>query len=249
MKRDCLVVDTGKEELLVACDALGGIGPKPGDSLPVPLEVSAQFTARVALAEILAAGGEPLALSVTLSMEPYPWIEEVQRGIARELRTIGRENLPCVFSTEKNIPTLATGLGVTVLGRRTQRKEEPLLEGTLYALGVPSCGREVLENLHAIADLADILRLREECPEAEIVPVGSRGIFCEALLFLWGRSATLSLNPHPPFSLYKSCGPATVLLFASTKNRDELASCFQKPLWVVGELRAQGQPMPELAPS
>ena len=249
MNRDCLVVNTGKEELLVACDALGGIGPKPGDSLSVPLEVSAQFTARVALAEILAAGGEPLALSVTLSMEPYPWIEEVQRGISRELRAIGRENLPCVFSTEKNIPTSATGLGVTVLGRRTQKRGEQLLEGTLYALGVPSCGREVLENLHVIADLADILRLREECPEAEIVPVGSRGVFCEALLFLWGRPVTLSLNPHPPFSLYRSCGPATVLLFASRREETALAPLFKKPLWVVGELRAQGRPRPEPARS
>ncbi|MCX7729937.1 MAG: hypothetical protein N2205_01795 [Candidatus Caldatribacterium sp.] len=53
MERDCLIVPLGEEELVLACDALGGIGPKEGDTLSVPLDVSAQFTARVALAEAL----------------------------------------------------------------------------------------------------------------------------------------------------------------------------------------------------
>lgn len=245
MKRDYLVVSLGEEELLVACDSLGGIGPKEEDTLSVPLDISAQLTARVALAEVLAAGGEPLALSVTLSIEPYPWIDEVKKGILRELCAIGKEHLPCVFSTEKNVSTPATGLGVTVVGKRTQREgRNEYLEGMLYALGIPSCGTEVLKNFHAIADLTDILRLQEDLPGVEVIPVGSQGVFCEALLFLQGRSVALSLNPSPPFSLYKSCGPATVLLFTSTKREKELALRFRKPLWTVGEFRAQVRQKP-----
>lgn len=237
------MIPSQDEELLLACDSLGGIGEKEGDELSVPLEISAQFTARVALAEILAASGEPLALSVTLSIEPYPWLDAVKRGILRELRAIGRENIPLLFSSEKNIPTRATGLGVTVLGKRRRDPPKPQ-EGILCALGIPSCGATVLENLDSIADLRDILCLQELLPEAPTLPVGSRGIFCEALNFIEGTPLVLCLNPEPPFPLYTSCGPATVLLFASPREIEELRPHFAKPLWVVGELRAQGLPKP-----
>lgn len=240
MERDCLVIPLGKEELVLACDSLGGIGPKEGDMLSVPLEISAQFTARVALAEVLAAGGEPLALSVTLSIEPYPWLEEVRKGILRELQSIGKDNIPFLFSSEKNVTSRATGLGVTVLGKRPRREDVPKFEeGTLYALGIPSCGATVLKNASAIADLKDILRIQDLLPEASILPVGSRGVFCEALHFLHGTSLTLVLNPEPLFPLYTSCGPATVLLFASSESLSELKPHFVKPLWVVGELKGR----------
>lgn len=245
MERDCLIVPLGEEELVLACDALGGIGPKEGDTLSVPLDVSAQFTARVALAEALAAGAEPLALSVTLSVEPYPWLEEAKRGILRELESIGKDHIPLLFSSEKNVKAEATGLGVTVLGRRLRGRNRPQLrEGTLYALGVPSCGVAVLENANAIADLKDILKLWDLLPEAPILPVGSRGIFCEALHFIHGTSFILHLNPKPPFPLYTSCGPATVLLFASPESLIKLAPYFTKPLWVVGKLKERELPKP-----
>lgn len=239
MERDCLVIPLGTDELILACDSLGGIGPKEGDVLSVPLEISARFTARVALAEVLAACGEPLALSVTLSIEPHPWLEEVKRGILQELRAIGKEGIPLLFSSEKNISTTATGLGVTVCGKRFRTPPE-LREGILYALGVPSSGSAVLRNQDVLADLTDILHIQDFLPEAPILPTGSRGIFCEALAFVQGTSFVLTLNPDPPFSLYTSCGPATVLLFATPQGIEELKPHFAKPLWVVGELKAQG---------
>ncbi|MEN3203461.1 MAG: hypothetical protein ABDK87_07005 [Atribacterota bacterium] len=245
MERDCLVIPFGESELILACDSLGGIGPKEGDSLFVPLEISAQFTARVALAEVLSAHGEPLLISVTLSTEPYPWLEEAKKGVLKELQSIGKENIPLLFSSEKNIRTYATGLGITVLGRRPREKKLPApQEGMLYALGVPSCGASVLKNLNYLADLRDICQLQEILPDVPILPVGSRGIFCEALNFIRGTSLTLVLNPKPPFPLYTSCGPATALLFASPKDIAQIAKYFSKPLWVVGELRAQEQRKP-----
>lgn len=237
MKRDILVISLGEEEILVACDALGGIGPKEGDTLPVSLHISARFTTRVALAEILALGGELLALSLTLSIEPYPFLEEAKRGITEELRSIGLEELPVIVSTEKNMKTSTTGLGITAIGRRSKRKGEEISEGTLYALGVPAVGKEVLRNVEWIADLRDILLLRRFFPTIPIVPVGSQGIFCEALLFLVGSSLRLHLRPPFPYSLYQSCGPATVILFVSQEKEEALKTLVRKPLWVVGELR------------
>lgn len=242
MERDCLVIPLGEEELVLACDSLGGIGPKEGDVLSVPLEISAQFTARVALAEVLAAGGDPIALSVTLSIEPHPWLEEARKGILRELESIGKDRIPLLFSSEKNVTSQATGLGVTVLGKRPRGEGAPRLqEGTLYALGIPSCGATVLTNVSAIADLKDILKIRDLLPGVPMLPVGSRGIFCEALHFIHGTPLALFLNPEPPFSLYTSCGPATVLLFASSESLSTLKPHFAKPLWVVGELKGQEQ--------
>lgn len=239
MERDCLVIPFEEHELIVACDSLGGIGPKAGDALSVPLDVSARFTARVALSEVLAADADPIALSVTVSIEPFPWLEAVQQGILRELESIGKTHIPLLFSSEKNVPTYATGLGVTAIGKRPRGKkpQEPQ-EGFLYALGIPSCGMDVLKNSDHIADLRDILWIREHFPEAPILPVGSQGIFREALNFLRGTSLVLHLTREPSFSLYHSCGPATVLLFATQGNVSHPA----KPLWVVGELRAQAPP-------
>ncbi|MGQ9622122.1 MAG: hypothetical protein ACUVTO_01530 [Candidatus Caldatribacteriaceae bacterium] len=238
MRRDVLILPLQEEELLVACDVLGGIGPKAYDVLPAPLEIAAQFTTRVALAEILALGGEPLALSLTLSIEPYPFLEEAKKGIMEELRSIGLEELPIIVSTEKNMKTLATGLGVTVVGKRLKPKREEAQEGTLYALGAPAVGEEVLRNIERVADLRDIALLRRAFPNVPIVPVGSQGILHEALLFLVGSGLHLCLRPPFPYSLYQSCGPATVILFVSQEKEEVLKTLVRKPLWVVGELRA-----------
>lgn len=231
--RDILTAPFGENELVIACDALGGIGPKEKDQVQVPLKISAQFTTRVAMAEVLSCGAEPLALVLTLSIEPYPFLAEAQEGIREELATIGMENLPLLFSSEKNMRTTQTGLGITVIAQRKTKRVLPDFPLFLYALGVPSCGSMVLARINQIADLRDLLLLRSLTPF--ILPAGSQGILVEAVNFARELKATLCLATPLPYSIFQSCGPATVLLFASKEEKTTF-TILAKPVWQVGVL-------------
>jgi thiamine monophosphate kinase len=104
------------------------------------------FTARVALMEVLSVNAIPKTISIAISNEPYPTGEEIIKGIAEELKSTGFEALPMVISTEKNIPTSQTALGITVVGlckndaiRVTRSKPGDLV----YSLGIPKVGNEI----------------------------------------------------------------------------------------------------------
>lgn len=230
--RDVLILPGFSGELVLACDSLGSIGPKEGDRVKVPLWVSAQFTARVALAELLSVGADPLAAVVTLSMEPYPFLEEVKEGIREELKVIGKGEIPILCSSEKNIKTSQTGLGITMVGKRMTSLPLPKFPLFLYALGIPSCGEEVILREKYIADLNDLLRLRTITPF--VIPVGSQGIIWEALTFIREVGAKLCLESSLPYSIFQSCGPVTVFLFASPE--DPKPDFSSKPIWRIGTL-------------
>ncbi|MEN3188885.1 MAG: hypothetical protein ABDK94_08940 [Atribacterota bacterium] len=230
--RDILTIPFGEHEFVVSCDALGGIGPKGNDQVQVPLRIAAQFTTRVALAEVLSYGAEPLAFVLTLSIEPYPFLQEAQEGIREELTTIGMENLPFLFSSEKNMRTTQTGLGITVIAQKKTKRPLPNFPLFLYALGVPSCGAAVLARINQIADLRDLLQLRSLTPF--ILPVGSQGIFVEAVHFTRELRAVLRWTAPFPYSIFRSCGPATVLIFASKEQSNFIPTT--KPIWQIGIL-------------
>ncbi|MCX7668396.1 MAG: hypothetical protein N2Z84_05645 [Atribacterota bacterium] len=230
--RDILTLPFGEHELVIACDALGGIGPKVKDEVRVPLKISARFTTRVAMAEVLSCGAEPLALVLTLSIEPYPFLAEAMEGIREELATIDMENLPLLFSSEKNTRTVQTGLGITVVAQKKPTKLLPDFPLFLYALGVPSCGSTVLTQINQVADLRDLLLLRSLTPF--ILPVGSQGIFVETMNLIRELKATLRWTAQFPYSIFQSCGPATVLLFASQEENAFTTSA--KPVWRIGTL-------------
>lgn len=230
--RDVLTLPGFSGELVLACDSLGSIGPKEGDRVKVPLWVSARFTARVVLAELLSVGADPLAVVVTLSMEPYPFLEEVKEGIREELKVVGKREIPILCSSEKNVGTSQTGLGITMVGKMMTSLPLPAFPLFLYALGIPSCGEEVLQREKYIADLNDLLWLRTITPF--VLPVGSQGIIWEALTFIREVGAKLCLESSLPYSIFQSCGPVTVFLFASSK--DFLSTFYPKPIWKVGTL-------------
>jgi len=66
--RDLTLIPISHDELLViACDSLGGIGPKQHDMVKVPAEIVGQYTVRGPLMEVLAAGARPVAVINTLA--------------------------------------------------------------------------------------------------------------------------------------------------------------------------------------
>ncbi|MFZ5814742.1 MAG: hypothetical protein ACOY93_05515 [Bacillota bacterium] len=214
--RDITVLDLpGGDRLLVACDAAGGIGPKEQDFVPVPGYVLGRLTARVVLMEAIAAGGRPVLLVNNTCVEPIPTGSEILAGILDEGIAAGLGPEQITGSFEKNIPTLQTGLGVTVLAlaERAPRTAQP--GDLIVAIGRPKVGAEVRLDDPETADLALVQRLAADPLVHDLLPVGSRGIAAEAAEM--ASSAQLGLEgvaPEEGWDLDKSAGPATCVLAA-----------------------------------
>lgn len=112
--RDLLVLDGS---LVVASDSIGGIGPKPADSVFADAITVAHFALRVPLLEVLCAGARPIAVVDALCVERDPTGQVMIDEIRRLAGEAGVPPEAVTGSTEENVPTRATGIGVTVLGR------------------------------------------------------------------------------------------------------------------------------------
>ncbi|MEM4732943.1 MAG: hypothetical protein QXD70_00250 [Candidatus Bathyarchaeia archaeon] len=145
-------------------------------------------------------------------------------------------------STEKNFQVKQTGIGVTVIGigRRCTLKigvSQP--EDIVVAVGVPCMGDEVIpaENMQMIADIADVLKLRELPYIHEIIPVGSKGIAHEIDVLAKDSKLKFKLMDKAEVYLKKSAGPATVVLASlSAYELEKLKAAVTKPVSIIGHL-------------
>ncbi|ADL08727.1 conserved hypothetical protein [Thermosediminibacter oceani DSM 16646] len=205
--------------LAVACDSAGGIGEKERDVVKVPPYITGRFTCRVALMELLAIGADPLAVTATICSEPSPTGEGLLKGITDEL-SASCLNIPVTISTEKNIPTCQTGLGVTAVGLV---KEKGLRMGRtksgdgIYCLGVPKVGNEVSLDDPEIADTGAVKRLLGLSEVHDIIPVGSRGIKGEVEHLARVSGLSVQWEARLPVNTEKSAGPATCVVFTAPK--------------------------------
>jgi hypothetical protein len=242
MFRDLTLVPAGEDELLViACDSLGGIGPKPQDTVKTSAEVVGRYIVRVPLMEVLAAGATPFVVVNTLSVEMEPTGKEILAGIRQEIMESGlATELVVTGSTEENVPTVQTALGVTVIGKTHKNllKLGKARAGDVVAcIGSPKVGDEVLDG----TPVTDILLLRRllKLPWArEILPVGSKGVLYEANQLAAGANTILELNAHSALDLVKSAGPATCLLVSLDEGKLNLLNMVTPlPVHRVGRLK------------
>ncbi|MGE5579300.1 MAG: AIR synthase related protein [Bacillota bacterium] len=244
--RDLLLLQVAPgRTAVIGCDSCGGIGPKPRDAVRVPAYTVARFTARVALMEVAASGATPAALVSTLCSEPDPVGLEVARGIADELAEAGLDRTVAVTgSSEKNVPTEQTGLGVTVIGFANEaelRFGRSLAGDHVVCVGVPKVGPEVFLGDPDIADLPLLWRLLKMREVHEVVPAGSRGVIHEARELAASGGFSLELCSPPGIDLRKSAGPATCLVVTiepgTIAGHGAVAKLSGRPLYHVGCLR------------
>ena len=241
--RDLLLLRVSRDRLLaVTCDAAGGIGLKPQDKVRAHPRLLGKMTARVALMELLAIGGNPIALAGTLSVEPKPTGDQVLKGMLAELRYARLRNVQILASSEKNVKVGQTGIGVTAIGFVSTSK---LRIGRcrpgdeVVAVGEPHVGQEVLhgEACRKIADTLDIIKVREKSFVHEMIPVGSRGMLKEARTMARDSNLSISLLESQRVDLKKSAGPATVFLCAlRVGSFRKMEALFDKPTCVIGHL-------------
>ncbi|MCL6559065.1 MAG: alpha-ribazole kinase [Firmicutes bacterium] len=227
---------SGDMLLAVACDSSGAIGEKEKDVVKVPPYVVGRFILRVPLMEILAVGATPVAVTATICSEPSPTGEGIITGIKDELKTVDL-NLPITISTEKNMPTCQTGLGVTVIGTVAQqdlRQNMTRPGDRIYCIGLPKVGNEVgLENPE-IADSRLVKQLLKHPLIHDIIPVDSRGIKGEAESLASYLKLSVEWADNLTVDIKKSAGPSTCVIVTCPKELD--ISCIQ-PVFPVGCFR------------
>ncbi len=235
--RDAMLVPLGSEELLVmACDSCGAIGMKEQDVVRISPYISGKFTARVSLMEVLSLGSKIKGITVNICNEQDPTGQEILDGIKNELEECSIA-VSVIFSTEKNMATSMTALGVTVVG--VVNREYLLLEKSragdfVYIVGKPKVGNEVAEDQGGIANTRVLMELLKSERIQEIIPVGSSGIKGECDKFLKFNRFDLEYADEIPVDIHKSAGPCTAIIVIC---REELSIEGHIPYCYIGRLR------------
>ncbi|EYE88912.1 alpha-ribazole kinase [Fervidicella metallireducens AeB] len=203
-----------KEFLVISCDSCGGVGLKENDIVKASPYIVGKFTARVCLSEILSLKAKPMTMSISICSEPEPTGEEIIKGIKDELKEIDLD-IPLIISTEKNIKTSMTALGISVFGR--VKKESILLDKVkkgdfVYILGEPCVGDEVLKNVKKICTTKDIFKVVNDKNVCEVIPVGSSGIKGEMNKFMEETGLEFYYEDDIKIDINKSAGPCTAAI-------------------------------------
>jgi hypothetical protein len=247
-ERDLLYVRLGGADVLViAADSHGGLGPKPSDTVAVSGWVLGRFAARVPLLEVIAAGATPSVVVDTLSVEREPTGAEVLEGVRAEAAAAGIPSDAVTGSTEDNVPTVATGVGVTVIGRahldelrvgRARRGDVVVLVGRPKSAPADVFGPDDPDVLSIGA-----LRAAMGVPGVrETLPIGSSGVAAELTALAASAGVRAEHAPDWPVAEDQSGGPSTAALVAVTATSDveavvdALRRASGLPAWLVAHL-------------
>lgn len=240
--------------VVVACDSDGGLGPKPADTVVVdPFELG-RFAARVPLLETIAAGGRPVLVVNTLSVERHPTGEAIIAGVLAEAATAGVAASAVTGSTEDNVATVATGVGVTVLARaeiNELRAGSAVPPFAVLLLGRPMSAptQRFRPDDPDVLTVPAIIAAMAVAGVLEALPIGSRGVMHE----LGQLAISASGTPHPndawPVAFDQSGGPSTAALIA-VRDRDvagwtaAVTAATGLPVWPLGRI----EPIPDRSP-
>lgn len=214
--RDLTLIPLSAEKnLVIACDSSAGIGEKPYDQVKTAPEIVAAFCVRVPLLELLCFGATPLCVVNSVGNEFQETGARMLAGIKGELAKLALA-IPINGSTEENMLTETSSVGVTVIGEIASNQPLPTVAcgDMLLQLGEPFVGHEVVSHLATIFSYELVQRLRQETGVKDLLPVGSKGIRYEAETMTQSRCQLKFLATAK--NLEKSAGPATVVLVAVT---------------------------------
>lgn len=242
--RDLTVVHLGAEfSLVIACDSNAGFGEKPHDGRRQAPEETGLRAVKVPLMEVMASGAVPVSVIDALCVEMDPTGRRIIAGVREAVVKAG---LPAERvlngSTEDNIPTVQTGMGVTVIG--LVRQGDMLLgqagPGHLVAaVGWPKSGRQVpySEEDPEICRVETVRTLVGTPGVREIVPVGSHGARYEAELLARGCGARIDWVDDPVIPLAESGGTSTCVLIAvEPEGLAAVKRAVSQPVHVLGRL-------------
>jgi hypothetical protein len=218
MRDVSIIPSSSNEEIVVGTDNSGGIGRKEEDVVKVDDRITAYYSTRVAVMEVLAVKAKPFSVIIHNFSGDQVW-EAYKQGAETALKEAELEEVHITGSTESNFPLKQSALGITVLGKRSVVKNEKVLEdGYSYAvIGSPLTGNQVLENMELAAPLSLFTKCCKHSAILNLIPVGSKGIL-EELRVLTGDASLTEKNVECPLDIFVSGGPSTCFL---VKFREE----------------------------
>ena len=232
--------------LAIACDVSASIGPKVNDRIQVSGETAGYYATTVPIIELISIGAKPISVTDTLGVEMQGVGEAVIAGVHKAM-VEGEINPLCLTgSTEDNIPTTTTTVGITVIAELNKDLLEAYTpkEGEhIYVIGLPKMGAEFLEeeirgNKGEVMTIETAMSIRRQESIGHMLPVGSKGIAHELQLLLemyhldmrWAKEITLDLK--------KSAGPAGCMIVTCVNQGVEfLETKITHPITYLGEVK------------
>lgn len=236
--RDITIIDYDHKSYLgIACDSCGGIGYKEHDLVKASPQLTAYHTGKVVLAELMSMGFTPFILADGLAVEMNNTGRQLIEGFNEVLSKLSF-NVHLTGSTEENIKTVQTSMGVTCIGfcSKDKLKFKKTKTGDICLLvGLPMVGNEVLQNPDKILDIDDFEKLFLCDNINEMLPVGSRGIECELNDLLKDNKLKFEYESSISIDLKKSGGPSTsCLVTLRMENLGIIKGIIKKPINVIG---------------
>jgi len=236
--RDITIIDYDHKSYLgIACDSCGGIGYKEHDLVKASPQLTAYHTGKVVLAELMSMGFTPFILADGLAVEMNNTGRQLIEGFNEVLSKLSF-NVHLTGSTEENIKTVQTSMGVTCIGfcSKDKLKFKRTKTGDICLLvGLPMVGNEVLQNPDKILDIDDFEKLFLCDYINEMLPIGSRGIECELNDLLKDNKLKFEYESSISIDLKKSGGPSTsCLVTLRMENLGIIKGIIKKPINVIG---------------
>ena len=196
--------------LIATTDNAAAIGEKPQDVVAASNKLTAYLTARVTFLEQLAANAIPTHILLSNFSGDDAWNAYVA-GVEQVFDEIGLVHPRVDGSSESNMPTLQSGLSITMLGDIQKRIAYERSELIWYTYGLPLVGNEVLEQPENVAQLQPIFDAWHEEIVQQVWPVGSKGLHAE-FLRLFGDKKVIMLtrcceNCRPLCCHFTWCAP------------------------------------------
>lgn len=229
--------------LAIACDVSAGIGSKDGDVVQIEPDLAGYYATAVTLIELMSIGAEPMSVINTLGVEMDPTGKEVIEGIKNAM---SEANIPldCLTgSTEDNMPSLVTSIGITVVSNLDKDKlktQSPASGQKIYLVGLPKMGQRYLEDevigkLGEVMDIKTTISLRAHESVIHMLPIGSKGIKWELNLLSSMYGLEYILDEDVPVDLGSSGGPASCMIVTSEVSLDKFKKLdMTQPITYVG---------------
>lgn len=237
--RDLTLISIDDKRCLgISCDSCGAIGLKEHDVVKASPQITAYQTAKVVLAELMSMGFTPLVMADGLAVEMYDTGRQLIEGFNKALAELKICKVHLTGSTEENIKTVQTSMGVTGIGICDKEKikyKKTIKNDICLLIGIPLVGNDVVNNPDKIMSITDYESLYLSEKINEILPIGSRGISAELDELCEYNNLSFKYEKNITVDLKKSGGPSTCCIITTDKkNIKVIEAMTDKPVQVLG---------------
>jgi len=237
--RDLTLISIDEKRYMgISCDSCGAIGIKEYDVVKATPQITAYQTAKVVLAELMSMGFTPLVLADGLAVEMNDTGKQLIEGFNSALSMLKTCKVHLTGSTEENMKTVQTSMGVTCIGVCDKDKlkyKKTIINDICILLGLPLVGNDVVNNPDKILDISDYENLYLCDFVKEILPIGSRGISSELNDLCEYNNLNFKYKDNISLDITKSAGPSCCCLITlDGSNIEKIEQLSNKPMEIIG---------------